>query len=126
MDALGVTTTTVSLDESIAQALQNRPELRQRQLETQISQINLLSAKNGTLPQLDFSLQYGYNGVGGTQTFFDPTTGLPVATLEQVSAVELRDAVERGDGGGDRLRGHGDDFGVARSAGPQRGERGCR
>jgi len=81
MDALGVTTTTVSLDESIAQALQNRPELRQRQIETQISQINLLSAKNGVLPQLDFSLRYGFAGVGGTQTFFDPTTGLPIASL---------------------------------------------
>jgi outer membrane protein TolC len=80
-DALGVTTTTASLDDSISRALQNRPELRQRQLETQISQINLLSAKNGVLPQLDFSLRYGLAGVGGTQTIFDPTTGKPIGTV---------------------------------------------
>jgi outer membrane protein len=79
-DALGVTTTTVNLDESIANALQRRPELRQRQLETQISQINLLSARNAALPQLDLSLRYGYAGVGGTQTITDPSTGQVLGT----------------------------------------------
>ncbi len=80
MDALGVTTTTVNLDESIANGLQRRPELRQRQLEAQISQINLLSARNAALPQLDLSLRYGYAGVGGTQTITDPSTGQVLGT----------------------------------------------
>ncbi len=70
-DELNVRTVSVNLDDSIGQALQRRPELQQRRLESQISELNLLSARSAAKPQLDLSLQYGYAGVGGTEKVFD-------------------------------------------------------
>ena len=74
-DALEASTETVDLDKSITEALEKRPELRQRQLELDIREINLVAAKNATRPQLDLALNYGYAGVGGDTTLIDPQTG---------------------------------------------------
>ena len=80
-DALEVTTTTAELEQSIAEALQRRPDLRQRELETEIDQINVLTARNAVLPQLNLGLNYGLTGVGGTQTIVDPETGEVIETI---------------------------------------------
>jgi outer membrane protein TolC len=80
-DALEVTTATVDLDQSIADALKRRPDLRQLELQTEISQINLLTARNSTLPQLNLGVSYGFSGVGGTQTITDPSTGEIIETI---------------------------------------------
>ena len=74
-DALEATTELVDLDKAIADALARRPELRQRQLELEIGEINLLAARNTVKPQLDLSLRYGYAGVGGDLIVTDPNTG---------------------------------------------------
>ena len=79
-DALEVTTQTVELDQSIETALQRRPELRQRRLEQEIGEIDVLAAKNALRPQLNASLNYGYAGVGGDQITVDPQTGKVIAT----------------------------------------------
>ncbi len=74
-DALEASTEPVDLDKSITEALEKRPELRQRQLELDIREINLVSARNATRPQLDLALNYGYAGVAGDTTLVDPQTG---------------------------------------------------
>ncbi|HVN32316.1 MAG TPA: TolC family protein [Thermoanaerobaculaceae bacterium] len=80
-DALEVTTATMDLDESIAEALKRRPDLRQLELQTEISQINVLTARNATLPQLNLGVTFGFSGVGGTQTITDPDTGQVIETI---------------------------------------------
>ena len=74
-DALEGAAEHVDLDRSIAEAIAKRPELRQRQLELEIGQANLLAARSGARPQLDLALTYGYAGVGGDSTVYDPQTG---------------------------------------------------
>ncbi len=74
-DALEVTTEHADLDKAIAGALEKRPELRQRQLELEIGEVDLLAARNAVKPQFDLSLNYGYSGVGGDTTGVDPLTG---------------------------------------------------
>lgn len=74
-DALAATTEHVELDKAIADALAKRPELRARELELEIGQINLLAARSAVKPQLDLGLKYGYVGVGGDMTVTDPNTG---------------------------------------------------
>ncbi len=80
-DALEATTTSADLDQAIAEALQRRPDLKQRQLETEIDQIGVLAARNSVLPQLNLSLKYGFAGVGGTQNVLDPDTGQVIGTI---------------------------------------------
>jgi outer membrane protein TolC len=80
-DALEATTTSANLDQSIAEALQRRPDLKQRELETEIDEIGVLAARNSVLPQLNLSLNYGYAGVGGTQTVLAPNTGQVIGTV---------------------------------------------
>jgi outer membrane protein TolC len=80
-DALEVTTTTPNLDQSLAEALRRRPDLRQMQLQTEISEINVLTARNAALPQLNLGVSYGFSGVGGTQTILDPNTGQVIGTV---------------------------------------------
>jgi outer membrane protein TolC len=80
-DALEVTTATMDLGESIAEALKRRPDLRQLELQTEINQINVLTARNATLPQLNLGVTFGFSGVGGTQTITDPNTGQVIETI---------------------------------------------
>ena len=74
-DALEGTTAHVDLDKSITEAIARRPELRQRQLELEIGEVNLLAARSAARPQLDLALNYGYAGVGGDSTIYDQQTG---------------------------------------------------
>lgn len=80
-DALEATTTSANLDQSIAEALKRRLDLKQSELETEIDQIGVLAARNSVLPQLNLSLNYGLAGVGGTQNILDPNTGKVVGTI---------------------------------------------
>ena len=70
-DSLEVTPESVALDPAIEQGLQRRLEMRQRELELQIGETNLLVARNATRPQLNLALGYGLAGVGGDQLIFD-------------------------------------------------------
>ncbi|HNX51874.1 MAG TPA: TolC family protein [Thermoanaerobaculaceae bacterium] len=60
-----------SLDAAITEALGRRTELKQQQLSTEISEVSLLGARNAVLPSLGLSVNYGYSGVGGTETIRD-------------------------------------------------------
>lgn len=72
----------VSLDAAITDALEQRVEIKQQQLSTEINEVNLLSARNATLPSLGLSVNYGYAGVGGTETIRDPDTGEVISVVE--------------------------------------------
>ena len=65
----------VDLDEAIATALDRRPAIRSKKLSNEIAALNLSVARNQQLPQLDFSVRYGFNGVGGDVTERDFFTG---------------------------------------------------
>jgi outer membrane protein len=55
-----------SVEEAIRIALENRPELRQLELELKNKDIDLEYSKNQLLPSVDFNAFYKQNGIGGT------------------------------------------------------------
>lgn len=58
----------LAVEEAIKIALENRPEMRQLQLDVENKNIDLAYTKNQLLPIVDFIATYTQNGVGGTQT----------------------------------------------------------
>jgi outer membrane protein len=56
------------VDQAIKVALENRPEMKQLQLDLQSKKIDVEYTKNQLLPTLDFIASYSQNGVGGLQT----------------------------------------------------------
>src|SRR2546426_2090019 len=64
------------VEQAIKVALENRPELKQLQLDLQNRKIDLDYTKNQLLPAVDFIASYSQNGVGGKETVragFGPT-----------------------------------------------------
>ncbi|MBI1927966.1 TolC family protein [Candidatus Poribacteria bacterium] len=55
----------VDLQESLAQALQNRPEYAQAKIDLENSDISIKVAKNQRLPRLDLEGTLAFNGLGG-------------------------------------------------------------
>ncbi|MGQ9836165.1 MAG: TolC family protein [Thermoanaerobaculaceae bacterium] len=80
-DSLQAQQQTIDFEEAVQRALKLRPELRSKQVETEIVQHNVLLARSNLLPQLDFSVSYGYSGVGGTFTQRNPQTGQVLLTV---------------------------------------------
>jgi len=64
------------VEAAIKVALENRPEMKQLQLDLESKKIDVAYTKNQLLPSVDFIGSYVQNGVGGTQTVrngFGPT-----------------------------------------------------
>ncbi|MBI2150225.1 MAG: TolC family protein [Acidobacteria bacterium] len=61
-------TDVLPVEEAIKVALENRPEMRQLQLDVENKNIDLAYTKNQLLPIIDAFGSYTQNGVGGTQT----------------------------------------------------------
>jgi outer membrane protein len=57
----------VDVQAAIARALANRTDLAIVRKNLELNDLTLRTYHNNTLPQLDFQLSYGLNGVGGTQ-----------------------------------------------------------
>src|SRR6185295_13281859 len=57
-----------TLQEAVAVALENRPEIRQALLDLRNKEIDVQYTKNQKLPALDLTASYNQNGTGGTQT----------------------------------------------------------
>jgi HAE1 family hydrophobic/amphiphilic exporter-1 len=66
---------TINIDDAVRRAYELRPELRQDQFNTDTRRVQYLYARNQTLPDLDFDLNYGLSGVAGTELERDPITG---------------------------------------------------
>src|SRR5262249_11542760 len=56
------------VEQAIKVALENRPEMKQLQLDLDSKKANLEYTKNQLLPTVDFIASYLQNGVGGTET----------------------------------------------------------
>ena len=83
----------ISLDEALATALQNRPDLASTQLGIKTSEMDLTYAKNQALPDLSFSASYWSPGVSGTQLqYVDPRD--PFSDVVVVSEAGLADSLK--------------------------------
>lgn len=78
------------LAQSIDTALKERPELRNQELQLDLRALDVAYYRNQTLPQLNLTTRYGYNGIGGT--IRNPTTGEIIQTGDASDAIkQLRD-----------------------------------
>ena len=69
--------------DAIRVALENRPELRQANLQLRNTEIDIEYSKNQLLPNLDITASYTQNGLGGRQTLrngFGPTAPIIAVT----------------------------------------------
>ena len=81
--------TQIDLAQSIGTALQERPELRNQELQIDLRALDVAFFRNQMLPQLNLTARYGYNGIGGTVR--NPVTGEVVAGGVSDSIRQLRD-----------------------------------
>jgi outer membrane protein len=61
----------LSMEEAVAAALENRPEMREIDLQLKNNDVDILYSKNQLLPSLDVTASYTQNGLGGPQTLRD-------------------------------------------------------
>jgi len=80
-DSLQALVETVDFERSVQLALERRPELKAKEVQSAITEQNLLAARSALLPQLDFGVNYGFAGVGGTYTQRDPRTGQIISVV---------------------------------------------
>jgi len=86
---------TLSLDECLLTAMDNRPDLQISKLDFKNREINFNYARNQLLPDLGLSASYWSPGISGTQILYqdnNPLTGVVVGTLPGGAKDSLRDA----------------------------------
>lgn len=86
---------TISIEEALATALANRPDLKAAQVNVQTREFNLSYAKNQLLPSLNLQASYWSPGISGTQILYlndSPLTGVVVGTLPGAAKDALKDA----------------------------------
>lgn len=83
-DPVEFTPLTIDVDTAVQRALALRPEVRQNELATDTRRVQYLYARNQTLPQLDFDLNYGLSGLAGNAAERDPVTGGPTGRFERI------------------------------------------
>ncbi|HZI63578.1 MAG TPA: TolC family protein [Thermoanaerobaculia bacterium] len=71
----------LDLEQAIATALAERPEIATQRLILERSEIDSAYFRNQKRPRLDLSARYGYGGVGGDLLLRDPETGEVVGTV---------------------------------------------
>lgn len=64
-DAAGITPVTLGLDEAVASAIANRPELASLAVQDEINDVDVRFFKNQTKPQVDLFGSYGLTGLAG-------------------------------------------------------------
>jgi outer membrane protein len=67
------------IEEEIKIALENRPEMKQLQLDLESKKLDTSFLKNQLLPTVDFVAQYTQSGVAGTKAAANPFFGAPAA-----------------------------------------------
>ena len=70
-----------AIEDAIRIALENRPEVRQLELELRNKDIEVEYTKNQLLPMLDFSASYVQNGIGGRKTVREGFGTPPIAII---------------------------------------------
>jgi outer membrane protein TolC len=88
---------TISIEEALATALVNRPDLKAAQVNVETREFNLSFAKNQLLPSLNLQASYWSPGISGTQILYlndSPLTGVVVGTLPGAAKDALKDAIK--------------------------------
>ncbi len=85
----------ISLDEALATALANRPDLRSTRIGLKNQELNVSYARNQLLPGLNLTASYWSPGVSGTQIVYlndNPLSGIVLRTIPGGSKASLKDA----------------------------------
>ncbi len=86
----------ITLDEALATALENRPDLRATRIGLKNRELNLSYAKNQLLPGLNLTASYWSPGVSGTRIIYlddNPLSGIVLRTIPGGSKASLKDAL---------------------------------
>jgi len=84
----------MTLDQALAVALQNRPDLQVSRIDLKNKELNLSYAKNQILPDLSLQASYWSPGVSGDQIIYqggNPLTGVVVGTTPGGASDALKD-----------------------------------
>jgi outer membrane protein TolC len=85
----------ISIEEALATALANRPDLKAAQVNLETQEFNVSYTKNQLLPDLSLQASYWSPGISGTQILYlnnNPLTNVVVGTLPGAAADALKDA----------------------------------
>jgi outer membrane protein TolC len=88
---------TISIDEALATALANRPDLKAMKIDLENQNINFRYAKNQLLPSLNLQASYWSPGISGTQILYldnDPLTRVVIGELPGGATDALKDALK--------------------------------
>jgi outer membrane protein TolC len=88
---------TISIDEALAMALANRPDLKAMKLDLENRKIDFSYAKNQILPSLNLQASYWSPGISGTQILYldnNPLTGVVIGAVPGGSTDALKDALK--------------------------------
>jgi outer membrane protein TolC len=86
---------TIGIDEALATALANRPDLKAMKIDLENQNINFSYAKNQLLPSLNLQASYWSPGISGTQILYldnDPLTRVVIGELPGAATDALKDA----------------------------------
>ncbi len=85
----------MSLEQALAVAMENRPDLQVSRIDLKNKEINLSYAKNQLLPELSLQASYWSPGISGDQIVYqggNPLTGVIVDTIPGGASDALKDA----------------------------------
>ena len=85
----------ISIDEALATALANRPDLKAMMIDLETRELNLSYAKNQLLPSLNLQASYWSPGISGTQILYldnNPLTRVVVGSIPGAAVDALKDA----------------------------------
>ncbi len=86
---------TISIEEALATALANRPDLKAMMIDLETREFNVSYAKNQLLPSLNLQASYWSPGISGTQILYldgNPLTRVVVGTVQGAATDALKDA----------------------------------
>lgn len=86
----------ITVDEALATALENRPDLRATRIGLKNRELNVSYAKNQLLPGLNLTASYWSPGVSGTRIIYlddNPLSGIILQTVPGGSRDSLKDAL---------------------------------
>lgn len=85
----------ISIEEALATAMANRPDLKATKVNVETREFNLSYAKNQLLPSLNLQASYWSPGISGTQILYldnNPLTRIVVGEIPGASSDALKDA----------------------------------
>jgi HAE1 family hydrophobic/amphiphilic exporter-1 len=79
------------LDEALAAALQNRPEIQQNDIAKEINKLDVRLFRDQNKPQVDFTASYALNGTAGSLTSStSPFSSSSQASLDKINEIILK------------------------------------